>query len=85
MRQTSDSAKTLAAAHSLASVTSKQKSIGLVSRQARAIVIEKGSLCAECGRKFATSNSRTMTSTIAGAIAVYPDGRVVHSACLETL
>jgi hypothetical protein len=85
MRQTSDSAKTLAAARSLAAVTSKQKSIGLVSRQARAIVIEKGSLCAECGRKFATSNSRTMTSTIAGAIAVYPDGRVVHSACLESL
>jgi len=83
MRQTTDSARTLSAAHSLASVYQKQQSIGLISRQARAVVIEKASLCAHCGRKFATSNSRTMTSTVAGAIAVYPDGRVVHSACLH--
>jgi hypothetical protein len=83
MRQTTDSARTLSAAHSLASVYQKQQSIGLTSRQARAVVIEKASLCAHCGRKFATSNSRTMTSTVAGAIAVYPDGRVVHSACLH--
>jgi hypothetical protein len=78
LRHGSDSARTLSAAASLASVRVISVRSSLADRQARAVTIEKTSLCAACGRRLAIPGKLAPS-----ALAVYPTGAVVHATCCE--
>lgn len=76
VQHAADTSRMMAATRSLSSVTSIVVSADLKAREARAVTLEKTSLCPVCGRRLAVAGK-------AAPIAVFPTGLVVHAACMD--
>jgi hypothetical protein len=78
LRHAGDAARTLAVTRQLAVLRHVKTHDALVTRQARAVTLDRGSACPVCSRRLAVGGAH-------GVFAVYPNGVTVHYACVQRL